>query len=278
MKFEKLLQKFDARLSEIKNEQPQIINQANFSILACNAILSEMNRLVLKCGFKNESEEIRFFKKTKINPLSKLVYFSEIRSLEVKFPKVSVRCQKKHINTRIKRINRFYNSNIEFIQYVNERNTHLDELYYTRTNNNGINLGNNGSYFRSPEFCTSHDIVLAKLKGYDKLANYLQNRLFGIKNPKALSPLDVHKKSRLRWTSSKVALTELIYALHSSGAINSGAADIKEIASITERIFNVELGDFYRTFLEIRNRKTGRTKFLENLSNSLKKRMDDIDE
>ncbi|MDY7396738.1 RteC domain-containing protein [Aureibaculum sp. 2210JD6-5] len=175
-------------------------------------------------------------------------------------------------------MNKFYDDNIDFVQYVNGRNTHLDKLYYLRANNNGLNSSNTSFYYRIPEFSTSHDFLLGQLKGYDKLAIYLQNRLYNLKHPKALATLDLHKKSRLRWTSSKVALTELIYALHSSGAINSGAADIKEIASLTERIFNVEIGDYYRTFLEIRNRKTGRTKFLEKLSSSLKKRMDDIDE
>lgn len=277
MKFEKLLHKFDSRLLEIKEEYSEIMDQAKFSIMACREVLSEMNHKIMDSCFTDETEEILFFKKTKIHPLSKLVYFSEVLSLELKFPKVSKSQQKKHIKAKIKKINKFYDNNIDFVQYISERSTYLDKLYFTRTTNNALNLGNTNFYFRTPEFSTSHDIVLGQLKGFDRLAIYLQNRLYQLKNPKAMNTLDIHKRPRLRWTSSKVALTELIYALHSSGAINSGAADIKEIASLTERIFNVELGDYYRTFLEIRNRKTGRTKFLEKLSHSLKKRMEDID-
>lgn len=55
--------------------------------------------------------------------------------------------------------------------------------------------------------------------------------------------------SKLQWTSSKAALTELIYALQCSGAINGGAAELKEIANVTERIFNIDLIDYYRTFI-----------------------------
>ncbi|MDY7396737.1 hypothetical protein UMM65_15925 [Aureibaculum sp. 2210JD6-5] len=85
MKFEKLLQKLDTQLSKIKDEHSEIIDQANFSIITCKDILSQMNHLVQKNGFKNEDEEIHFFKKVKIHPLSKLVYFIEIHSLELKF-------------------------------------------------------------------------------------------------------------------------------------------------------------------------------------------------
>ena len=278
MKFEKLLQKIDTQLSEIKTQHSDILNQANLSILACKTVLSEMNHLVLKSGFNSVKDEIQFFKKIKIRPLGKLIYFSKIYNLELKFPKASIADQKKYIKNKIRKINKFFDNNVEFVQYVKERNTHLDEHYYIRANCNALNLINSDFYFRTPEFSTSHDLVLGKIKGFDLYAIYLQNRLYNLKNPNSLNTLDIHKKSRLRWTSSKVALTELIYALHSVGAINSGAADIKEMATLTERIFNVELGDFYRTFLEIRNRKTTRTKFLEKLTQSLTKRMDDIDD
>ena len=156
-------------------------------------------------------------------------------------------------------------------------NTHLDELYYVRANNNTPNLVSANFYFRSPEFSTSHDIILAQLKGFDRLANYLQNRLYNLKNPKSLNTLDIHKKSRLRWTSSRVALTELIYALHSTDVINNGTVDIKDIAYFVEKTFKVDLGDYYRAFLEIRMRKNGRTKFLDILKKQLTKRMDDSD-
>ena len=84
--------------------------------------------------------------------------------------------------------------------------------------------------------------------------------------------------SKLFWTGNKTDLIELIYALHSSGAINSGTADIKEMASACEQIFNIDLGDYYRTFLEIRSRKINQTKFIDKLKESLTKRIEDTDE
>jgi hypothetical protein len=66
-----------------------------------------------------------------------------------------------------------------------------------------------------------------------------------------------------------------LYALHYQGCLNNGTADLKEIAAYFEVIFNVDLGDFYRTYLELRQRKKGRTKFIDGLQVMLNKKMDE---
>lgn len=50
-------------------------------------------------------------------------------------------------------------------------------------------------------------------------------------------------------------LIDLIYALQSYAVFNMGKADIKAIATYFENVFEINLGDFYHTYLEIRNRK-----------------------
>jgi hypothetical protein len=69
-------------------------------------------------------------------------------------------------------------------------------------------------------------------------------------------------------------MTELVYALYHSGAVNNGNAEIKEIANALQRTFNFDLGDFYRTYTEIRARKKSRVKFLDELSSRLISRLD----
>jgi len=82
----------------------------------------------------------------------------------------------------------------------------------------------------------------------------------------------------LNWTESKAALVELIYALHSSNSINKGKVEIKTIAKFFENLFSIELGDVYHTFLDIRNRKIEKTKFIDLLKDSLLSKMKEIDE
>ena len=45
-----------------------------------------------------------------------------------------------------------------------------------------------------------------------------------------------------------------------------------------ENILKIDLGQYHRTFLEIRVRKTNRTKFLDSLKDTLVKKMDVIEE
>ena len=64
----------------------------------------------------------------------------------------------------------------------------------------------------------------------------------------------------------------------SSGSVNNGKVDVKEIAAYLETHFNIKLGDLYRNFHELRDRKTNRTKYIDTLKENLEKRMDGIDE
>jgi hypothetical protein len=84
-------------------------------------------------------------------------------------------------------------------------------------------------------------------------------------------------KSNLKWTAPKAAIIELLYAFHADGCFNNGNANITQIATAFESAFNIELGQFSRTFLEINARKTGRTKYLDSLKEKLLKRMDEVD-
>ncbi|MCB0447991.1 MAG: RteC domain-containing protein, partial [Gelidibacter sp.] len=83
--------------------------------------------------------------------------------------------------------------------------------------------------------------------------------------------------SKLFWTAHKVDLIELIYALYTSGAINRGTANINDIANSFEILLGADLGDFYRTYSEIRARKIHRTKFMDALRESLDRHMLNLD-
>ena len=84
--------------------------------------------------------------------------------------------------------------------------------------------------------------------------------------------------SKLKWTESKTALVELIYSLHSSNSINEGRVEIKRMTQMFEFVFDIDLGDVYHTFTEIRNRKIEQTKFIDLLKDSLLNRMKEANE
>jgi hypothetical protein len=71
-------------------------------------------------------------------------------------------------------------------------------------------------------------------------------------------------------------LVEIGYGIEASKFLNRGNADIKEIMIVLETVFNIDLGEYYRTYISIKERND-RTKYLRQIIENLEKRMDDDD-
>lgn len=83
----------------------------------------------------------------------------------------------------------------------------------------------------------------------------------------------------MKWTGSKVALVELVYALHNEKIINNGNISLNECIKAVETFFNTEIKQHNRIFLEIRNRKTiDKTNFINSLQVNLNNKINQLDE
>ncbi|GMN08396.1 RteC domain-containing protein [Croceitalea sp. MTPC5] len=262
-------------LESIKSTTLDIIKQADLSIVLCRNLLSKFKRKVLANGFETPTLEIEFFKDTKQVPLTNLIYYSELRSFEAQFPKGNKTVQKQAILKKIKKLNRFFMVNMDFNQYIEQGRMYLDDRYFTRAFFNKFNVTTSKYYYRDPDFSTSHDLLLAKLWANKRLIKYLEERLKSLNKRNGKKVNGVLKG--LKWTSSKAALVELIYALNHSRSINNGHIELKEIVSRFQEIFDFDLKDFYKTYSEIKARKKSRTKFLDELSEGLLFRMNKED-
>ncbi len=274
MGYKTFIEKFENDVEVINTSNDDLYHKNIALIKLCQNSLSKLKTEMKKLGFKDENAEIDFFKRIKRVPLHNLIYYTELRSFEIKFPVGSKRKKAKYINGELDKLNRFFEYNIDFIQYIDSNQVHLDEVYFLRKNLDFLRTVHLKLYNIDPEFNTSHDLLLAKLHGYRKLADYLTKRLNRLQNPS----FKEIPKSQLKWTSSKAALTELTYALYHGGAVNHGNTDIREIATALEQTFNFSIGDVYHTYSEIRSRKKRRSKFLDELSTSLLSGMDSLDE
>ena len=113
---------------------------------------------------------------------------------------------------------------------------------------------------------------------FEKLIEWLDAELnrVSVSKDSEKSPIP-QSVGNFRWTESKVALVELIYALHSSKAINDGKSELNSLIALFEKIFNIDLGDYSRTFIDVRSRKKERARFLDFLKQHLLVRMDKSD-
>ena len=252
---------FKNKLNHIEQAHSDIIKLSQKAIFLCRNELSTLRNIIKSDGFISQEEEIQFFKKIKQIPSSYLIYYLEIHAFESQLSKQSAKSQQKFIDKTRNNAYQFLVNYLDFTNYIEQGQTHLDVCYFTRNQSVQIMMMHTNDYFYDLEFNTSHDMLLAKVIGYKRFIDYLEDRLNIYSNES--------NNSKLKWTSSKVALTELIYALYHSRVINNGKLEIKEIAIELQKNFNFELGDFYKIYSEIKFRKHSRTKFLDELSYNL---------
>jgi hypothetical protein len=267
---------------ELKSARYHILVQSEKAVAFCNLALIQMRDLVLKNGFENQQDEIEFFKKAKPKVYSQLIYHNQIFKIESKRPNSSDKVQRKFLVGELDKIQIFLNDNLEFYQYHRCNSNFLDDHYFIRGKGDiRLRLGNI-DFLMDSLFCTNHDQTVACIKAYDILTIYLKQELekldskFGRNEIKEKE--EYINESKLNWTETKIALIELIYAIHSTGAVNRGATDIKLLAEAFEQAFHIDLGDIYRSYIEIRARKKERTKFIDYMKESLIHRMDETDQ
>ena len=267
-----ILQNIEEDIQSVYEDKYEDLQEYEYIIKTILKRLLELKKYLLKTGFKNIDEEIHFFKEIKPKIVSRLIYFTTIYNIKAKWPHGGEKKNRKYLNNELSKLKRFFNQNLEFYKYYRTNSTYLDHKFFVRGCVD-IKLNLDPHYFETDHnFSTSHDYKVAKIIANDLIQVYIEDRLYN-NNKKTI--LD---SSTLNWTGSKTAMIELIYALYSQGSLDNGNADIKVIAKTFERALNIDLGDFYHTFMELKARKINRTKFIDNLRDALIRKMDEKDE
>ena len=262
--YNKILIQLETDLELLKSGTENILIQAEEGIKITKQALMRMREIVIRNKFQSEASEVHFFKFTKPQVYSKLIYFVKLFNIESKRPRSSNKSQIKYFNRQIDKLQDYFNENIEFYQYYRSNKSSFDEHYFLRGKMNIRLHPDTFHFFTDQEFSTSHDSTVATIMAYDLLIIYFKREIDKIENNEPFGT-DTLGKSFIRWTGNKVDLIELIYALYASNSINKGDAEIKDIARIAERIFKIDLGNYYHAFMEIKARKINQSKYLDKL-------------
>ena len=250
-------------LKKVDLTNPDAIIKAEKSIEIIDASINELRKFVTANPFNSKQDEIDFFKQMKPVIVSKLIYFVCIFDIERKRPKGGAKEKIKYFEGEIKKFQDYYNDNHVFYQYFKGGETYSDKQYFLRKNKTiRIHMDCYGSYM-DDDFAANLDTTFAKFMGYKLAIEYFQKEIEKLSlNPNEnQQQINVHR-SNLTWTGTKVEATEIVYALHACGVFNNGNAGIKEIADKFQVTFNIDLGDYYHTFSEIKKRKNVIPRFL----------------
>lgn len=272
----RLLEDLETQLKEIELVKKETIERVEDSIRKTISVLETLKTNFVKYKFESKKDEISFFKDIKPQFVCKLIYYNEIYNIITNKPFGGNKALKKYYTGELAKLKSFYTENVEFFKYYRNGNTYLDNKYFVRGRYD-IKLTLDSFYFQADSrFSTSHDFKVAKIMANDLIQNYLESEIVKIENKAPL--FNLTERQVQKWTGTKIALIELVYALHAEGVFNNGASDLKETAKFFEEVFDVDLGQFHRTFFEMRARKADRTKFLNSLRDTLVRRMDEVDE
>lgn len=277
-KIQTLLTELKEQLNFIDFEIEDELDKCEKAIEIITKSIESLKKIFVKEDFKSQEKQINFFKHTKPKFTSKLIYYNMIYKIEAKKPNGGDKIMRKYLNNELHKIKSYFDNNLDFYRYHRTGNSYLDYKYFVKGKFD-IKLSLDSFYFeKDKNFSTSHDYKVAKILANDLVQVYIEDKLLEMNNIIPRSKSQLNHNTKLNWTGTKVALVELLYALHTNGVFNNGAADLKEIVNYFEINFNIDLGQYRRVFLEIRARKGDKTKFLTDLNEVLLKRIENADD
>lgn len=261
---------------KISSQCTRIIDEAYQMTLYLQNLLFEIKKQVIEEGFKDDAEEIQFFRIIKPQILGKLIYYNKIYRIETTCPVNNGKMYYNYFANQLTKLKKDYSvhlCNSDFYRYYRSGRTDRDNTYFKRGNINYHDGLNSIVFEIDPEFSTFFDYKTSRIIANELLYSYLLTKI----NPEDDPDLILNKSENSKdifWTESKNALVELTYALYCSASISHGKISVRKISLMFQILFGITLGDLHHAFHRMKTRSGSRTAFLDQLKSSLEDYMD----
>lgn len=272
-KVDQLWKDLTTAVDQINRSENDIVIRAEEILMETDASIRQLKDLLRQYQFPDWSNEIYFFKNTKPQFVAVYIYYSKVLAIEASKPYADSQALRSYYENERSNLLYFYNEQREFISYYRRKSTYLDKKYFVRFKFDFKLKLSPELYSYDEEFSTSHDHIVSQILANDLLEQYLTNKI----DSKDGKDNSIDHIKNLEWTAPKVALIELLYALHQTKCFNGGHSDLAEIFRWAENSLNINLGNYHKTLGEIRLRKIDRTKFLSLLQHNFNQYLDDLD-
>jgi|ADurb_Cas_02_Slu_FD_contig_111_6685_length_5522_multi_2_in_0_out_0_2 hypothetical protein len=240
-------------------------------------IFSEANAYVSTHPFPNPESEVTYFKHTCPYILSEIFFHQQVLShVSQKQHCGDIPTYKAHCKRTLRSIKSFFSTHNELLCYRSSGHTNLDSKYFISTSDPHQKLFEEALFFLGNVTLNGYSIIIGKSIAYFRFKLLVKQELNRGENPKICTDVlpSRYFSSDLAWTSSKVNLVELAYALHAEGCFNNGDCDISQIMNGLESTFNVDVGNYYDIYSSIKQRKKP-TRFILHLQEKLSQKIED---
>lgn len=261
---------------KISFEARHVIEESYHMIVFLRNLLSDLKKYVMDNGFRDDNEEIVFFKTIKPQILGKLIYYNKVFRIETSRPINVGKMYFNYFSDELQELKQEYKEhsyNSEFYRYYRTGRTDYDREFFLLGKINP-HIGLNSFIFEiDTQFSTYYDYKVSRIIANELLYNYLLSKITPDDSINVFHP-DTQENSGFLWTESKNALIELIYALYVSKAISDGKIGIRKITRVFQILFNVQLGDVHHAFHRMKDRAGNRTAFLDQIKMAIEQYMD----
>ena len=125
---EEIIHKFQQQLKYILGSTKSDLEIINDSIFISNNTLVELMSFIEKYDFRNEQEEINFFKNTKPIALKSLIFYSKLRSFHFKIPLNGKKEKKIFLIREFFKINNFFRNHAQLLEFPHLGNISGDKI------------------------------------------------------------------------------------------------------------------------------------------------------
>ncbi|KAA6321420.1 hypothetical protein EZS27_028927 [termite gut metagenome] len=125
--------------------------------------------------FRNEEEEILFFKEIKPRLCFRLIYYRKIYNIEMNRP-TGIEKQREYLYEILNDINKYNCKRLDFIRYDRSGSSHLDTLYFLRGKTDVEQYLETFFYELNPKFTTNCDFKVVKILSND-ISTYLTQKI-----------------------------------------------------------------------------------------------------
>jgi len=252
------------------------LQKSKLLILRMEDAFKGLKSFISKYSFKDDPEEIRFFKELKPRLFSQLVYYNKIYNIEMRIPEGSIDDKKVYLKRIQNRIKDFFEENLDFYGYYRSGSTHLDHIYFLRGKPDIPLCFDSFHFERDSNFSACYDFKITEILANEMLSTYLNTELTKLARLESDTESIHSIHSNEKWTDKKNALGEIVYGIHTLASVNHGNIDIIVLSAIFGKMFNIDLSNIYQIYIELKGKKD-RTEYLNQMIKALQKRMDDDD-
>lgn len=231
--------------------------------LASN-IMQKLKAFMEPYQFKDEEEEIHFFKIAKPELQKELFYYEELFHIESRKPVGTPQAVKQYYEYAALRVNDYFDQNRVFYNYYLSGDNSHDREYYLN-NTTAWPFIPVYTLDMDPRFSRPYSNKLAKLLAFEQLRDYLNIALSG----EDIAATATQGYKGAIWSNKVFGFVEIAAALYYSGSVNYGKGGFNKFVTELASFFNLKINNVPRVIYGMTLRKKELTPFLNFITESL---------